>query len=129
MTKEEQRAILIVDDNISQCVTLSLILRHKGYSVETAKNGLEAIEKVQIKPFDMILMDIKMPILNGVETYRRIKNIRSDTLVIMMTAYVLEDLVREALAEGAYAIVHKPFDIEKLITLLEEMKKKRDVKQ
>ena len=70
--------ILIVDDNASQCKTMSLILRHKGYAVATASDGPEAIERVREGPFDMIFMDIKMPLMDGVDTYRRIKDIRPD---------------------------------------------------
>ena len=66
-------SILIVDDNLSMCKTMSLILSRKGYSVKTAADGPEAIEKVREKSFDMIFMDIKMPVMDGVETYRRIK--------------------------------------------------------
>jgi two-component system response regulator HydG len=114
--------ILIVDDNVSQCKTMSLILRHKGYTVATASNGPEAIDKVQARPFDVIFMDIKMPLMNGVETYRRIKEIRPEAVVMMMTAYAVEDLVQQALEEGAHGIVYKPLDIERMLTIVEEAK-------
>jgi len=115
-------SILIVDDNVSQCKTMSLILRHKGYAVATASDGSEAIKTVQQRPFDMIFMDIKMPLMNGVDTYRRIKEIRPEAVVVMMTAYAVEDLVQQALEEGAYGIVYKPLDIERVITIVEEAK-------
>ena len=115
-------SILIVDDNVSQCKTMSLILRRKGYAVATARDGPEAIKTVQQRPFDMIFMDVKMPLMNGVDTYRRIKELRPDAVVIMMTAYAVEDLVQQALEEGAYGIVYKPLDIERVITIVEEAK-------
>ena len=114
--------ILIVDDNANQRKTMSLILRHKGYAVATANDGPEAIERVRQSPFDMIFMDIKMPVMNGVDTYRRIKEIRPEAVVMMMTAYAVEDLVQQALEEGAYGIVYKPLDIEWAITIVEEAK-------
>ena len=114
--------ILIVDDNASQCKTMSLILRHKGHAVATANDGPEAIKRVQEQPFDMIFMDVKMPLMNGVEAYRRIKEIRPDAVVVMMTAYAVEDLVQQALEEGAYGIVYKPLDIERVIAIIEETK-------
>lgn len=113
--------ILIVDDNINLTKTMSLILERKGYSVATVKDGLETIEIIKNKSFNIILLDIKMPIINGVETFKRIKKIRHGQVVIMMTAYTVEDLVKEALDEGAYAIVYKPFDIEYLIDLIENV--------
>jgi len=117
----DKASILIVDDNASQCQTMSLILRYKGYAVATAEDGPEAIERVQQSPVDMIFMDIKMPLMNGVETYRRIKHFRPDVVVVMMTAYAVEDLVQQALDEGAHGIVYKPLDIEEMLTLVEEI--------
>jgi DNA-binding NtrC family response regulator len=122
---EEKASILIVDDDIGLCRTMSLILERKGYAVTTAKDGPEAIERVKERLFDIIFMDIKMSPIDGVETYRRIRNIRPGVVVIMMTAYVVEDLVKEALKEGAYGILYKPLDMEKAVTIIEEAKKER----
>lgn len=119
-------SILIVDDNIGQCKTMAFILERSGYAVATVDNGPEAISIVEKSPFDIIFMDIKMPIMNGVEAYKKIKNIRPGTKVIMMTAYAVEDLVEEALQEGAYAIIYKPVDIEKVLELV---KKANETKQ
>ena len=115
---DEKGSILIVDDNISLCRTISFVLKHKGYAAATAKDGLEAIERVKETSFDMIFMDIKMPIMDGVETYKRIKKIRPEAMVVMMTAYAVEDLVQEALQEGAYGIIYKPLDIEKVVAFI-----------
>ena len=117
---EQKASILIVDDNVSLCRTLSLVLGRQGYTVNTAKDCLEALVKVQESPFDMIFMDIKMPLMDGVETYRRIKKIRPEAVVMMMTAYAVEDLVQQALEEGAYGIVYKPLDIGKVVAVIEE---------
>lgn len=67
----------------------------------------------------MIFMDIKMPILDGVETYKRVKKVRPEAVVMMMTAYTVDGLVQEALQEGAYGIIYKPLDIEKVIAIIE----------
>ena len=120
MAAERKASILIVDDDLSQCKTMSLILRRKGYTVATANDGPEAIKTVQQRPFDMIFMDIKMPLMNGVDTYRRIKEIRPEAVVMLMTAYAVEDLVQQAMEEGAYGIVYKPLDIERVITIVDE---------
>jgi len=122
---EKRANILIVDDNISLAKTMSLILKRKGYKVTTAKNGPEAIKEIKESPFDLIFMDIKMPLMDGVETYRKIKKIRPETIVIMMTAYAVENLIADALKEGAYGIIYKPLDIEKMISLIEKSRKKK----
>jgi len=80
----------------------------------------EAIERVKERPFDIVLMDIKLPVMTGVDAYRRIKEIRPEAGVMMMTAYAVEDLIEESLQEGAYGIVYKPLDIEKVVALIEE---------
>jgi len=122
---EKRTNILIVDDNISLAKTTSLILKRKGYEVTTAPDGLAAIKKMKERPFDLIFMDIKMPLMDGVQTYRKIKKIRPETIVIMMTAYAVENLVAEALKEGAYGIIYKPLDIEKMISLIGKSRKKK----
>lgn len=126
MKRKAEASILIVDDNIGQCKTMSFILERNGYAVAAADNGPEAISIVEKNPFDVIFMDIKMPIMNGVEAYKKIKKIRPAAKVIMMTAYAVEDLVEEALQEGAYAIIYKPLDIEKVLELI---KKANEAKQ
>jgi two-component system response regulator HydG len=116
----ERADILIADDNQSLCRTMSLTLKRKGYGVTVAKDGAEALERVRERPFDMIFMDVKMPLMDGVETYKRIKEIRPEAVVMMMTAYAVEELVQEALKEGAYGVVYKPVDIDKVVSLIEE---------
>ena len=120
---EEKGSVLIVDDNVSLCRTLSFVLRRKGYATTISNDGPEAIERVRERSFDMILMDIKMPLINGVETYRKIKEIRPEATVLMMTAYSVEKLVKEALEEGAHGIVYKPLDIDKVVSIIEEAMK------
>lgn len=114
-------SVLIVDDNISLSKTLTFVLKRKGYQACPARNGPDAIEMIKEMPFDLIFMDIKMPLMNGVDTYKRIKKIRPDTVVMMMTAYAVEDLVQEALKEGAYGVLYKPFDIEQVLTLIKRV--------
>jgi DNA-binding NtrC family response regulator len=119
----ERTDILIADDNQSLCRTMSFTLKRKGYVVTIARDGMEALERVKQKPFDMIFMDIKMPLMDGVETYRRIKKLRPEAVVMMMTAYAVEDLIQEALQEGAYGIIYKPLDIERVISLIGEARR------
>jgi DNA-binding NtrC family response regulator len=109
-----------VDDDLNLCNTLSKILKKKGYATTTAENGQRAIELVKEKPVDVILMDVKMPVLNGVEAYKNIKRIRPSAVVIFMTAFSMEDLIKDAIKEGAYAVIKKPFDVDTVINLIEK---------
>ncbi len=113
--------ILVVDDLRSIRLTLGGILEDKGHNVVTVEDGYQAIQAVRETHFDTIFMDIKMPGINGVQTFREVKKIDPKAVVIMMTAYSVEDLVKEALEEGAYAIVYKPFDIDGIIAIIEEL--------
>jgi DNA-binding NtrC family response regulator len=117
--------ILIVDDNQGMVRTTALILEHHGYNVSTAISGEQAIDTVKQQEFDFILMDIKMPVMNGVEAFRRIKDIQPTVVVVMMTAYAVEDLIREAIDEGAYGVLYKPLDIEYMISLIETSQREK----
>ena len=121
---ENKANILIVDDDIEMAETLSDILTDLGHHVEIANDGFKAIQKVKAQPFDVILMDIKMPGINGVETYKKIKYIQPKAAVMMMTAYSVEDLVAEALKEGAYGVCYKPVEIAKVIEFVEHSQEK-----
>lgn len=112
--------ILIVDDSVSLAKTMSFVLKHEGYAVATVKDGKEAIDRIRESAFDIVFMDIKMPVMSGVETYKEIKKIRPEAVVMMMTAYAVEDLVAEALEEGAYGIIYKPLGLEKVVAIIEE---------
>lgn len=111
---------LIVDDHVGMRTTLQDILEDEGYQVSSASSGDEAIEICQDKHFDIILMDVRMPGINGVEAFRRIKTISKDTRVIMMSAYSIDELKLEALREGAIAFLQKPLDISRVLKLIEE---------
>jgi len=108
-------SILVVDDDIGTCQTLFDILEAKGYQVDTAEDGFQAIEKVRGTNFDVIILDIRMPRMNGVESYRKIKKITPKVKAIMITAYAVEDLIGEAYKEGVIKVMRKPLEIESLI--------------
>ena len=114
-------SILIVDDDAGMGETLSDIMEDKGYRTVVALGGHGAIEKVKEMDFDIVLMDIRMPGMNGVEAFKQIKSIQPDAAVVMMTAYAFEDLIAEALREGAYGVLYKPFDMERMIGLIDSV--------
>jgi len=117
----ERINILVVDDLRSMRLTLGAILEDAGHHVVVVENGYEAITATRKTHFDAIFMDIKMPGINGVQTFREIKRIDPKATVIMMTGYSVENLLTEALEEGAYAVVHKPFDIGSIVALIEKL--------
>lgn len=117
--------LLIVDDDPSMLHTTALVLEGLGYAVDVAKDGPTAIEKARQAAFDVILMDIKMPLMDGVQTYKQIKAIHPEAAVIMMTAYAVEDLVAEALQEGACGVIYKPLDFERTVGLIEKARRER----
>ncbi len=113
--------ILIVDDNVEFCDNVRRILTFKGYETTGVFDGFTALEAVEKDDFDLVLMDIKMPVMNGVETFKKLKQLAPQTPVIMITAYAVEDLIREALQEGAFAVFHKPLDFEGLFASIDKV--------
>lgn len=118
--KNEKIKILVVDDHEGMRVSLEWTLKKRGYEVTTLEDGYQAIEKVKKDHFHIIFMDIKMPGINGVETFIKIKEISPKTRVIMMTAFAVEDLLKRAMQEGAYAVVYKPFEIRNIFSVIDQ---------
>jgi two-component system chemotaxis response regulator CheY len=112
--------ILIADDNEDLLETFAMILTRHGFSVETARNGLSAVEQYRRRRYDVALMDIVMPGLNGVEASRKIKAIDPQAVIILMTGHSDEALLRLARDEGARHVVNKPVKIDQLIELIAE---------
>ncbi len=94
---QEKSRILVVDDNEQFCQNVSDILEMKGYKVMTASDGFKALEMIKRNGLDLVLMDIKMPVMDGVETFKKVKEMAPDIPVIMVTAFAVEDLITEAL--------------------------------
>jgi len=106
--------ILLIDDDAGLIHFLSRFFQRKGYEVTSCFNGRSAIEAISEKNFDLILLDYKMPELNGIETLKKIKAAQVKTPVIIMTAYGNTDLAIEAMKSGAYDYIVKPFEREEL---------------
>lgn len=111
--------MLIVDDNYDLCKNLADILEDRGIVVRMEHDGDKAVAAVELEDFDLVLMDIRMPLMNGVDAYRKIKEAKPSTPVIMMTAFTTDELVRDALREGAHAVLYKPLDPEVLLATVE----------
>ncbi len=107
--------ILVVDDEKNYLLVLSAVLEEEGYEVFTALSGPEAIEIQKASDIDLVLTDMKMPGMDGIELLERIKERDPDLPVILMTAHGTVDKAVEAMQKGAYSYVLKPFDNERLI--------------
>lgn len=114
--------ILVVDDNWQFSENLYDILHEKGYDVDVTYSASQAVETIKKTEFDVVLMDIKMPLMDGVEVISVIKDACPSTAVIIMSAYSVEELVDRGLKEGAAAFLRKPLDIGKLIEQIELVK-------
>jgi DNA-binding NtrC family response regulator len=111
-------SILVVDDEFSVRDSLYNWFKNEGYRVDTAENGMEALRKLQEGPWDIALVDIKMPGMDGMELQRHIKKIDSTIILIIITAYATVDTAVEAMKEGAYDYLSKPIDPDKLSILI-----------
>jgi len=108
-----RKKILICDDEEGIRESLKLILE-KDYDLEFAQNGDEAIKSVQSSPADLIILDIKMPKKDGLETLKELKRINPSSKVIIATGYKSVDIAQEAMNLGASDYVVKPFDRDKI---------------
>jgi DNA-binding NtrC family response regulator len=111
-------SILVVDDEFSVRDSLYNWFKTEGYRVDTAENGMEALKKLQESSWDIALVDIKMPGMDGMELQRHIKKIDSTIILIIITAYATVDTAVEAMKEGAYDYLSKPIDPDKLSILI-----------
>jgi DNA-binding NtrC family response regulator len=114
----EPVSILIVDDEPSVRDSLMHWFVQEGYSVETAADALEALERMRDSSFDIVLLDIKMPGMDGIELQARLKEIDRQMAIIIMTAYASVDTAVQALKQGAYDYIAKPVDPDDLSRLV-----------
>jgi two-component system response regulator (stage 0 sporulation protein F) len=110
----EQKKLLIVDDQIGIRILLLEVFSTEGYETFQAANGRTALEIVKAHAPDLVLLDMKIPGMDGLEILKRIKEINRDIKVIMMTAYGELDMIKEATDLGALMHFTKPFDIDEM---------------
>jgi two-component system, NtrC family, response regulator HydG len=107
----ETRRVLVVDDEPGMRVTLAANLELDGFSVVEAESGEQALALAGASTFDLVITDIRMPGINGVELFRKLREVAPTVPVVLMTGFALEDMVKGALEDGAYAVLNKPFDV------------------
>src|SRR5580704_16520105 len=123
--------ILVVDDERSMRELLELVLKREGYSVHTAENGTRALELVRQNLYDLIISDVKMPDINGIDLLMRIREVSPDTMVIMITAFATVETARRAFKLGAEDVIVKDsgFDLEELKVNVERTLEKKRLRQ
>ena len=119
--------ILIVDDEPTIRETLSLVLREENYQCELAENGAEGLNRVKEKNFDLIITDLKMPEMGGLELMERAKTISPKTSVIIITAYASLESAIQALQFGAYDYIIKPLDFDDVILRINRLMEHREL--
>jgi two-component system, NtrC family, response regulator AtoC len=124
-----ERRILVVDDEENFRHMLSVILKKEQYEVETACNGVEALEKLNSSPVEQILCDIRMPEMDGLEFLNELKKLGSEATVIMMSAYGTVDIAIEAMKLGAYDYISKPFKPDEIILTLKKAEEREKLRK
>lgn len=122
--------VLIVDDDESFATALGRIIKELGHTSEWAGDGQEGLLKFQDNDYDVVIADLKMPRMNGVEFIREVKRINKDVVVMVITGYADLNSAVETLSLGAYDYIEKPAEIEKFRAALERgMERRRLVGQ
>jgi DNA-binding NtrC family response regulator len=121
--------ILVVDDEQSMCDFMEIMLKKEGYDVTTSTSGHEAIQITASENFDLVIADIMMPELSGMDLLRKVKKSRPDLDFIMMTAFASVDTAIEAMKEGALDYITKPFRIDEIKLIIDKSVNSRKLKK
>ncbi|HSB04357.1 MAG TPA: sigma-54 dependent transcriptional regulator [Thermodesulfobacteriota bacterium] len=126
MLKEK---ILVVDDEQSMREFLEIMLRKEDYKVSLASNGEEVFKVLERDIFDLVLLDIRMPRMDGIAVLKKIKALCPETIVIMITAYASADTAIKAMKEGAYDYISKPFKIDEIKLIIKNALEKKNLQK
>ena len=121
--------LLIVDDEPGLRQSLRLLLTEEGFDVAEAPDGEHALERALREPFDVVLCDVRMPVMDGLEFLRRYRSAGGPALVIMMSAYGSEDSAIAAMKEGAYDYVQKPFRADEVVLVLRKAEERERLRR
>jgi two-component system response regulator PilR (NtrC family) len=121
--------VLVVDNEKSMRDFLSIVLKKEGYFVETAEDGDQALKVLEKDIFDLVLTDMKMPRMSGLDLLKGLKELSPETIIIMMTAYASAETAVEAMKEGAYDYLTKPFQIDEVKLIIKNALERRKLRQ
>jgi len=111
---DDTHKILMVDDAPAICETYGTVLRKKGYQVDTVNSGEQALRMIDERPYDIVLLDLMLEGISGIETLQRIRRINNDIKILIMSAYLTDASIEESYRLGASNCLEKPFSIETL---------------
>ena len=120
MSQNNDGSILVVDDDLYILESVSALLKEYGYSVTSCNNAKDAIDRLQDAKTDVVLTDIKMPYITGIELLKKIREMNADIPVILMTAYAQIDVAIDGIKHGAFDFIIKPYKPEHLIYSVEK---------
>src|SRR4028119_1394752 len=119
--------ILIVDDEQGMRQLLSLVFGRAGHQVRAAENGRRAVEMLRERGADLIVSDVRMPDMGGIELLSAARELSPDTAVVMMTAFATVETAREAFKLGADDFIQKPFDVDELKLIVKKTLEKQSL--
>lgn len=122
-----QPRILVVDDEMVVCESCQRILEEEGYEIEIALSGAEALVKIKEKPFDIVITDLKMPGMDGMELLRILRKDYPDVIVIMITGFSTVETAVEAMKLGAFDYIPKPFTPDEVSVVVKKAVEKRSL--
>jgi CheY-like chemotaxis protein len=114
-------SILVVDDDMDNAMSLAELFEMEGHRVQAVHSGEAAIEAYKTAQFDIAFMDVMMPGKNGVESFLEIKKLQPDAKVYMMTGYSVEQLLQQAIENGAMGVLSKPLSTAKVLAVLQDV--------
>ncbi|MCW5211007.1 sigma-54-dependent Fis family transcriptional regulator, partial [Desulfobulbus sp. N3] len=121
--------ILVVDDEENMRHMLSVLLTGEGYLVETAVDGMEAVRLLKDKIFDFVLCDIRMPKMDGLAFLKAAESVEHGATVIMMSAFGSVDTALEAMKQGAYDFISKPFKTDEVVLVLKKAEERERLRR
>ena len=116
-----KKQILVIEDDIEMRSLLKDFIKEEGYEVDSVGNSTEAFHQLAKKPFDLIITDVRMPGLSGLDILPGLKKLQPSSSVILITAFGSEDVYRRALKRGADAYLEKPIHLDELRILMKKM--------
>jgi DNA-binding NtrC family response regulator len=123
----KRRKILIVDDELSVRQSLKEWFLEDGFEVETAEDGAAALQKMHLGPFDIVVIDLKMPGMDGISLQKQVQKIDANAAIVILTAYASVETAVEALKLGAFDYVTKPVDPDDLSNLVQNILRQREL--
>jgi DNA-binding NtrC family response regulator len=113
-----KKLVLVIDDEPSVADALKLILSDSGYDVKVGKTGRDGVEELGNRRFDLVITDVRLPDMSGLDVLRHLRRSHPDVLAIIITAHYTPELAAESLSLGALAVLPKPFSPSDLLTVI-----------